>query len=158
MYREHEFKLQANVPLFSDAGMTPGGGSWLTPTNAFMKLWEHAGEHLTEKGCSLARFAGMRSQYTMSLRNTRFRNYPITKCVISRSQNDIHFERDKKMKDFQWKRLDKANREMAIRLEKLRKVRASGDKHGIKMAEMAYLQALQCVYAAAVDAVSGKAL
>ena len=58
------------------------------------------------------------------------------------------------MKDFQWKRLDKANREMSIRLEKLRKVRASDDKHGIKIAEMAYLQALQCVYAAAVDAVS----
>ena len=62
------------------------------------------------------------------------------------------------MKDFQWKRLDKANREMSIRLEKLRKVRASGDKHGIKIAEMAYLQALQCVYAAAVDAVSGQSI
>lgn len=59
------------------------------------------------------------------------------------------------MKDFQWKRLEKANREMAIRLEKLRKVRASGDKQGIKIAEMDYLQALQCVYTAAVDAVSG---
>lgn len=58
------------------------------------------------------------------------------------------------MRDFQWKRLDKANREMAIRLEKLRKVRASGDKHGIKAAEMDYLQTLQCVYSAAVDAVS----
>ena len=62
------------------------------------------------------------------------------------------------MNDFQWKRLDVANSEMALRLEKLRKVRASGDKHGIKMAEMAYLQALQRVYATAVDAVSGKAL
>ena len=58
------------------------------------------------------------------------------------------------MNDFQWKRLDKANREMSIRLEKLRKVRASGDKSGIKIAEMAYLQVLQYVYAAAVDAVS----
>ena len=62
------------------------------------------------------------------------------------------------MKDFQWKRLDKANREMSLRLEKLRKVRASGNKHGIKMDEMAYLQALQYVYAAAVDAVSGQSI
>ena len=61
------------------------------------------------------------------------------------------------MKDFQWKRLDKANREMSIRLEKLRKVRANGDKHGIKIAEMDYFQALQCVYAA-VDAVSGQSI
>ena len=58
------------------------------------------------------------------------------------------------MTDFQWKRLDKANREMAICLEKLRKVRASGDTHGIKRAEMDYFQALQCVYTAAVDAAS----
>ena len=35
------------------------------------------------------------------------------------------------MKEFQWKRLDKANREMALRLERLRKVHASGDKSGI---------------------------
>ena len=56
------------------------------------------------------------------------------------------------MKDFQWKRLDKANREMASRLEKLRKVRANGDKHGIKIAEMKYFQALQYVWTAAVDA------
>ena len=62
------------------------------------------------------------------------------------------------MKDFQWKRLDKANREMSIRLEKLRKVRASGDKHGIKIAEMDYFQALQCVYATAVDAVSRQSI
>ena len=62
------------------------------------------------------------------------------------------------MKDFQWKRLDKANREMTLRLERLRKVRASGDRRGIKIAEMDYLQALQCVYAAAVDAVSGESV
>ena len=42
MHFKYEFKLQTNVPLFSDAGMIPGGGSWLTPTDAFMKLWEHA--------------------------------------------------------------------------------------------------------------------
>ena len=58
------------------------------------------------------------------------------------------------MKDFQWKRLDKANREMAIRLEKLRKVRARGNQRVIKIAEMKYFQALQCVWTAAVDAAS----
>ena len=52
MYYEHEFKLQASIPLFSDAGMLPGG-SWLTPTNAFMELWERAGEQLTQKGFHL---------------------------------------------------------------------------------------------------------
>ena len=80
--------------------------------------------------------------------------YHITKCVIFRSLKDIRSERNRKMKDFQWKRLDKANREMASRLEKLRKVRANGDKHGIKIAEMKYFQALQCVWTAAVDAAS----
>ena len=53
MHFKHEFKLQANVPLFSDAGMIPGGGSWLMPTDAFMELWEQAGEQLTEKGFRL---------------------------------------------------------------------------------------------------------
>ena len=53
-----------------------------------------------------------------------------------------------------WQNLDRMNREMALRLERVRKVRATGDKQGIRQAEMAYLQALQCVYDAAVDAVS----
>ena len=53
MYHEHEFKLQPETPLFSDAGMIPGGGSWLTPTEAFMELWERAGEQLTQKGFRL---------------------------------------------------------------------------------------------------------
>ena len=51
MHFKHEFKLQANVLLFSDAGMIPDGGSWLTLIDAFMELWKQAGEHLTEKGC-----------------------------------------------------------------------------------------------------------
>ena len=41
-----------------------------------------------------------------------------------------------------------------VRLERLRKVRASGDVQEIKRAEMAYLQALQWVYEAAVASVS----
>ena len=56
--------------------------------------------------------------------------------------------------DSHWKRLDSANREMALCLERLRKVRASGDPHGIKIAEMVYLQALQVVYDAAQGAVA----
>ena len=53
-----------------------------------------------------------------------------------------------------WKHLDSANRELAFRLETLRKVRAGGDMQEIKRAEMAYFQALQRVYEAAVDAVA----
>jgi hypothetical protein len=43
---------------------------------------------------------------------------------------------------------------MASRLEKLRKVRATGDTQEIRHAETAYLQALQWVYDAAVGAVA----
>ena len=50
MYCKHEFKLQTNISLFSDAGMLPGGGSWLMPTDAFMELWKQAGEQLIRKG------------------------------------------------------------------------------------------------------------
>ena len=46
-------QLKPDTFLFSDAGMIPGGGSWLTPTDAFMELWEHAGEQLTQKGFRL---------------------------------------------------------------------------------------------------------
>ena len=53
-----------------------------------------------------------------------------------------------------WQNLDRMNREMAVHLERLRKVRAGGDLEEIQRAEMAYLQALQCVYDAAVLAVS----
>ncbi len=58
------------------------------------------------------------------------------------------------IREVQWKHLDSANRELALRLERLRKVRAQGDVEEIKRAEMAYFQALQCVYEAAVDAVA----
>ena len=53
-----------------------------------------------------------------------------------------------------WQRLAHANREMLLRLETLQKVRARGDTHEIKRAEMAYLQALQSVYDTAIEAVS----
>ena len=53
MYGEHEFKLQPETLLFSDAGIIPGCGSWLTPTDAFMKLWDQAGEQLTRQGFQL---------------------------------------------------------------------------------------------------------
>ena len=53
-----------------------------------------------------------------------------------------------------WKQLDSANREMTRCLETLRKVRAGGDVAEIKRAEMAYFQAVQWVYEAAVASVS----
>lgn len=55
-----------------------------------------------------------------------------------------------------WQRLAHANREMLLRLETLQKVRAGGDTHEIKRAEMVYLQALQCVYDAAQRAVANR--
>ena len=58
------------------------------------------------------------------------------------------------IRETDWQHLERMNRELALRLEKLRKVRARGDTQEIKRAEMAYLQALQCVYDAAVAAVS----
>ena len=58
------------------------------------------------------------------------------------------------IRDIQWESLDRANREMALQLERVRKVRAGGDLEEIQRAEMAYLQVLQCVYDAAVLAVS----
>ena len=54
MYYEHEFKLQPETPLFSDAGMIPGGGSWLTPTDAFLELWERAGRTTNKERVSIA--------------------------------------------------------------------------------------------------------
>jgi hypothetical protein len=47
---------------------------------------------------------------------------------------------------------------MASRLEKLRKVRATGDTQEIRHAEMAYFQALQWVYDVAVGAVADYAV
>lgn len=53
-----------------------------------------------------------------------------------------------------FKILDNANRELSRCFEKLRKVRASRDKEGIKHAEMEYFHALQHLYAAVQDAVA----
>ena len=50
--------------------------------------------------------------------------------------------------------LENANRELALRFEKLRKARVSLDSNGIKNAEMEYFQSLQHLYAAVQDAVA----
>ena len=52
------------------------------------------------------------------------------------------------------KRLEKANREMVVCWEILCKARAGRNPQQIQSAEMAYLQALQRVYDAAVGAVA----
>lgn len=56
--------------------------------------------------------------------------------------------------ELHFKMLENANRELSRRFEKLRKARASGDKDGIKRAEMEYFQSLQHLYAAVQDAVN----
>ena len=53
-----------------------------------------------------------------------------------------------------FKNLENANRELAMRFEKLRKARASRDPNGIKNAEMEYFQSLQHLYTAVQDAVA----
>ena len=53
-----------------------------------------------------------------------------------------------------FKNLENANRELAMRFEKLRKARASRDPNGIKNAEMEYYQSLQHLYTAVQDAVA----
>ena len=50
--------------------------------------------------------------------------------------------------------LENANRELALRFEKLRKARVSLDSNGIKNAEMEYFQSLQHLYTAVQDAVA----
>ena len=69
-------------------------------------------------------------------------------------QRSIHEEKKTMIIEAHWKNLDRANREMASGLEKLRKVQAQDDTQEVKRAEMAYLQALQGVYDAAGLAVS----
>ena len=56
--------------------------------------------------------------------------------------------------DLHFKNLENANRELAMRFEKLRKARASRDPNGIKRAEMEYYQSLQHLYTAVRDAVA----
>ena len=53
-----------------------------------------------------------------------------------------------------YKNLEHANRELALRFEKLKKARVSLDANGIKNAEMEYFQSLQHLYAAVQDAVA----
>ena len=53
-----------------------------------------------------------------------------------------------------WTLLEDANRQLALRFEKLKKARANGDPEGIKQARMEYLQALQVLYTEAQTAVS----
>ena len=53
-----------------------------------------------------------------------------------------------------FKNLEHANRELALRFEKLRKARARRDPNGIKNAEMEYFQSLQHLYTAVQDAVA----
>ena len=50
--------------------------------------------------------------------------------------------------------LENANRELAMRFEKLRKARASRDTHSIKHAAMEYFQAVQRLNAAIENALS----
>ena len=57
-----------------------------------------------------------------------------------------------------WQQLELANRELVMCLERLRKVRASGDRCEIQRAETAYFQALQWVYDVAVGTVSAGAV
>ena len=53
-----------------------------------------------------------------------------------------------------WQHLERANRELALCLERLRKVRATGNVQEIQQAETAYFQALQWVYDTAQNAVA----
>ena len=63
------------------------------------------------------------------------------------------FSRTVIISETHWKILDKANRQLALRYEKLQKARASRDPHGIQRAEMDYFQALQYLYASVETAV-----
>ena len=58
------------------------------------------------------------------------------------------------LSELHYKNLEHANRELALRFEKLRKARASRDSNGIKNAEMEYFQSLQHLYTAVQDAVA----
>ena len=53
-----------------------------------------------------------------------------------------------------WTILENANRELALRFEKLKKARANGDPEDIKQARMEYLKALQVLYTDAQTAVA----
>ena len=61
---------------------------------------------------------------------------------------------DSMISELHWKILEDANRQLGLRLSKLRKTRASGDRDGIQNAEMDYFQALQHLYVVVQDAIS----
>ena len=63
------------------------------------------------------------------------------------------FSRTVIISEIHWKILDKANRQLALRYEKLQKARASRDPHGIQHAEMDYFQASQYLYVSVETAV-----
>ena len=63
------------------------------------------------------------------------------------------FSRTVIISEIHWAILDKENRQLALRFERLQKARASHDPHGIQRAEMDYFQALQYLYAAVETAV-----
>ena len=60
--------------------------------------------------------------------------------------------------ELNFKTLENANRELAMRFEKLRKARAGRDTQRIQHAEMEYYQALQHLYTAVQDAVAAQNL
>ena len=53
-----------------------------------------------------------------------------------------------------WRILEQTNRMLALSWETLRRARASGDTHAIKVAEMSYFQALQGVIVSTQNAVA----
>ena len=56
--------------------------------------------------------------------------------------------------ELHFQNLENANRERAMRFEKLRKARASRDTQSIRHAAMEYFRSLQHLYTAGQDAVS----
>ena len=60
--------------------------------------------------------------------------------------------------ELHFKTLQNANRELAMRFEKLRKARASRDTQHIQHAEMEYFQSLQHLYTAVQAAVAAQNL
>ncbi len=65
---------------------------------------------------------------------------------------------DRMISETHWKILEDANRQLGLRLARLRKTRASGDRDGIQNAEMEYFQALQLLYVAVEDAINDQEL
>ena len=57
-----------------------------------------------------------------------------------------------------WRILEQTNRMLALSWETLRRARASGDTHAIKVAEMSYFQALQGVIVSTQNAVAQNAV